>query len=398
MTKEEAERKCLEALAMAAGGMSARKVSRAMGIRRPTVDRWLKDGGYTDARGWKAKKMRSHTNAEEKRVVELKKARIDGKKHFFGTEHVQMDYSKAYPDDPLPSAWFVDDVVRRHGLQAHRPKARGKGQDVVSRLLFPIRSIVSLGPIQQSMDFVGRKFILGHKEPITVFSAGYYQGLKLFQIRRVPAEKSEYVLACLAGLWREFPIPDVLRMDNGATWRGSGSAVGTVSRCLRFALNVGVVPLFSAPYQSYTNPHIEGNNRTFVEKVWQRSVFTSTEQLDADCAGFNAESRELYEWKYAARLKGMGARYLGAEEMVPSDVLLPAAGRKVHFIRFVDRWKSEGGCAGFAALNRFVEVPDEYLNQYVFASLDLGSARMTVSSERQGISSVVAQQTFSCTI
>ncbi len=333
-----------------------------LGIRRQTIRAWLLCESYEDSRGWKKDVKRSHTDLEEDRVATLKRQRIDGKKFFLGTAYIQMDYAKAYPENPPLSTWFIDDVVRRHGLQTHEPKKRGKGQNIVSRLLFPIKSIVSLGTIQQSIDFIGKKFIQGSNEPVSIFSTSYYQGLQLFQIQRVLAEKTEEVIRCLTGIWQTFPVADVMRMDNGATWRGAVGAEATISRCLRFMLNLGVKPLFSAPYQSYTNPHIEGHNRTFTEKLWSRHFFTSLEQIDDECIKFNAESRELYDWKFKERLSRSGIRYLGVTETVPYDILRSTKGKKIYFIRFVERWKEDDGRVGVMVLNRFVDVPDAYLN------------------------------------
>jgi hypothetical protein len=376
-------------------GMNTSEISRRLEIRRATIIEWLGKTAHSDQRGWKAGVKRSHTDLEEKRVAALKQQRIDGKKFFLGTSYIQMDYAKQYPTEPPPSTWFIDEVVRRHGLQTHEPKKRGKGQNIVSRLLFPIRSIVSLGAIQQSMDFIGKKFIAGSSVPVSIFSTSYYQGLQLFQIQRVLAEKAEYVVRCLTGVWRTFPIADVLRMDNGLTWRGSGSGKGTISRCVRFLLNLGVKPLFSAPYQSYTNPHIEGHNRTFTEKLWRRNFFTSLEQIDEECVKFNAESRELYDWKFKERLSGSGLRYLGAEEAVSCDILRSTKGKKIYFIRFVERWKENDGRVGVVVLNRLIDIPDAYLNQYVFVALDLETASVTVASEHHGVASVIVRKPFS---
>ena len=71
----------------------------------------------------------------------------------------------------------------------------------------------------------------------------------------------------LSLLWQIIPIPDVIRVDNGMTFRGTGAGVAHVGMFLKFLLNLGITPLFSSPYQSYTNPHIEGHNRTFTEKL-----------------------------------------------------------------------------------------------------------------------------------
>ena len=120
------------------------EIARRLGIRKATIIDWLKRESYEERRGWNQGR-RVYTTDEEERVASLKRERIDRKRYFLGAPHVRMDYAKKFPDDPLPSLWFVHDVVRRQGLQTHEPKKRKKGQNIVSRLKFPMRSIVGLG-------------------------------------------------------------------------------------------------------------------------------------------------------------------------------------------------------------------------------------------------------------
>lgn len=310
-----------------------------------------------------------------------------------------MDYAKKFPNDPLPSLWFVNDVVRRQGLQTHEPKKRKKGQNIVSRLKFPIRSIVGLGRIQQASDFIGKKYVVGRKEPVSIFSTSYYQWLEVYQVWRVSSEKAENAITCLLGLWKRFPIPHVMRMDNGMTFRGTGRAEAHLGRCIVFLLNRDVTPLFSSPYQSYTNPHIEGHNRTFTEKLWSTRHFTSDGQIDEACVRFNAESEEFCRWNFKDRLNDRALRFLPeTSEPGAPETLRSAKGKKICFIRFVERWKEKGGESGVVVLNRFVCIPDPYLNQYVFVTVDLETASICVVSEHDGTTTRIFKQRFPYTI
>lgn len=363
--------------------MNVSEISRELEVRRPTVRGWLAAAEFAEGRGWKGG-MRTHTESEEARVVSVKEAMAAGRRYFVGAGHVRMMYAKAHPGDPVPSAWFVNEVVRRHGLQSHEPKRRGKAQGIVSRLRFPIRSIVGLGRIQQACDFIGKKFIRGRKEPVSVFSTSYYQWLEMYQIWRVPAETSEAATGCLAGLWAGAPIPDVMRMDNGMTFRGTGAGEAHVGRTVKFLLNLGVAPLFSAPYQSYTNPHVEGHNRTFTEKVWGGNEFASEGEIDRECRRFNAESREYFDFAFGGRMAQKSLRYLEPGRAVPADALRSVRGKRIYFIRFVQRWSERGRECGFTVLNRFVRADDCFLNQYLLVALDLEDATLTALSEHDG--------------
>lgn len=309
-----------------------------------------------------------------------------------------MDYAKAYPTDPLPSLWFFDEVSRRYGLQTHQPKKRTNGQNIVSRLKFPIRSIMKLGRIQQSSDFIGKKYVVGSREPVSVFSTSFYQGLELYQIRRVYAEKAECAIESLTEFWTKFPLAHVMRVDNGSAFRGSVSAEPNIGKFLTFLLNLKITPLFSAAYQSYTNPHIEGHNRTFTEKLWSKHHFTSLEEIDRECDRFNAESEEFFRWKFKERLVATDIHRLSRGSIIDDAILRSTKGKNIYFIRFVERWKESDDRAGVVVLNRFVPIPGSYANQYILAILHLETAMLDVLSEYDGIATIIARIPFSYTV
>lgn len=328
----------------------------------------------------------------------MKQARINGKKYFLGSPHIQMDYVKAYPQDQLPSLWFFDEAVRKAGLQTHEPKKRKKGQNIVSRLLFPVKSIVDLGRIQQSCDFIGKKYIQGSGEPVNIFSTSFYQWFELYQIRRVLAETAESAIMSLMAFWEKFPLPNVLREDNSMTFRGTGRISGHIGKFIKFLLNLNVTPLFSSAYQSYTNPHIEGHNRTFGDKLWDKHHFSTLDEIDIECKKFNAESQEFFEWKFKERLSNPYLRRLTSKSILDSEVLHSTKGKKICFIRFVERWKETNETSGIVVLDRFVEISTVYLNQYVFVTLDLETAMLKVVSESEGQIYQIINQRFEYTL
>ncbi len=328
------------------------------------------------------------------RVIALKQARIDQQKYFLGSPHIQMDYAKRYQAEDRPSLWFIDESVRRAGLQTHAPKKRTKGQNIIQRHRYPIKTIVGLGRIQQACDFIGKKYIVGSREPISVFSTSYYKWFELYQIYRVLAETVEEAVEPLARFWIDHQIPQVMRIDNASAFRGAVRQVAVIGRFLKFLLNRNVTPLFAAPYRSYTNPHIEGHNRTFTEKLWSKHTFTSLDAIDAECARFNAESEEFFRFKFSERLRAKGLRYHRAGETINLACLATTRGKRIGFIRFVEIWKERNAEIGIIVLERFIELPGAYLNQYVFALLDLAAASLQVYSEVEGQATVIRTARF----
>ncbi|MHB8623492.1 MAG: hypothetical protein ACYDBA_09000 [Sulfuricaulis sp.] len=214
------------------------------------------------------------------------------------------------------------------------------------------------------------------------------------EVHRVLAETVEEAVEPLAHFWIDHPIPQVMRVDNATAFRGAISHVAVIGRFLKFLLNSNVMPLFAAPYRSYTNPHIEGHNRTFTEKLWAKHTFTSRSAIDVECARFNAESEEFFRFKFTERLRAKSLRYRQSREAVNLHTLTTTRGRRIGFIRFVERWSERNQEIGIVVLERFIELPGAYLNQYVFALLDLAAARLRVYSEVDGQAMVIRTSRF----
>lgn len=367
-----------------------------MGVRRPTIIDWLDRDTYEERRGWHGGK-RVYTDTEERRVAAIKRGMKRRDDYLQGAGQVQMHYSTKYPTDRLPSEWFINDVVRRKKLQSREVKKRKRGTDIVKRLLFPIQSIIKLGRIHQSADFIGKKYITGRTEPISFFSTGYYQWFKLYRMWLVSAETVEEAIRCLTEFWTTHPIPHVFRLDNAMTFRGARQLMAHLGRFLKFLLNLNITPLFTAPYQSYTNPHIEGNNSTFAQKVWARNTFTSVEEIDHECTRFNDENERFYQWKFKERLCAQGLRFLEANQDIALETLRSTRGKKVTFIRQVKRWAEEDNKHGVVLLNKFVSLPEQYNNQYVFTVISLETATLHVYSEHEGISTEIYTEPFPIT-
>lgn len=365
-------------------GVNTSEIARRLDVRRATLVAWFKQSAYREGRGWVKGTRRRYDENTRKRVIALKQQRIDRQKYFQGAPYVQMDYAKRYPKAAPPSLWFINECVRQAGLQTHAPKKRATGHDTVKQRRFPIKTIVGLGRIHQACDFVGKKYIHGSAEPISIFSTSYYQWFEIYQIWRTLDETAEQAVAKLCAFWTSHPIPQVLRIDNAMTFRGGGRHAAVVSRFLKFLLNCNVTPLFAAPYRSYTNPHIEGHNRTFTEKLWARHTFAVHEEIDRECARFNAESEEFFRFKFAHRLAAKGLRYRSAQAIPNTQTLVTTRGKRICFLRFVESWKEKNDANGIVVLERFIELPGSHLNQYVFASLDLDKAMLHVYSEHEG--------------
>jgi hypothetical protein len=373
-------------------GKSKKEISRILKIRKQTIIGWLNKKEFADNRGWDKNRKRKHTNLEEKRICDIKRERIETKKYFVGSDYVQMDYGKKYPNDPLPSTWFIEESVRNNNLQTAKPKKKTKGGS--KYLLYPEEAIKQLGTIQQSGDFIGKKYIDSKTEPINIFSTSYYSPFKLFQIERILASKSVYVYPVLTSLWKKFPVPDVYRIDNALTFRGSGRGKKFLGPFLKFLLNLNIIPLFGAPHKPWTNPHIEGHNKVFGDKVWGGNRFTSLEQIDEECKRFNQESLELFDFKYRPNLVFVKhKRYLTEKTKIEYAKLKTIESKKIYFIRFVENKDCKKN-SFITVLNEKVIIPERYDHQFVFVECDIEKSKLNIYSEFEKKVSQIHQTKF----
>lgn len=302
-----------------------------------------------------------------------------------------MDYAKHYPYEQLPSIWFIDQAVRKAGLQTRKPKKHKKGGS--QYLLYPVQAIRSLGSIQQSADFIGKKYISGQREPINIFSTNYYAPFKLYQIKPVQAEKAVYAIENLVRLWRRYPLPEVLRLDNGLQFKGSGRGKRSLGTFLKFLLNLNIKPLFGSPSKPWTNPHIEGHNRVFNEKVWGRNFFTHTDQIIAECERFNCESLEYFHYKYAQLIVNSNYPSIEPGQEIETEKLLSVKNKRIFFIRFVESPAKEK-YAYINILNEYIALPEKYNHQFVFVEWNVEKEKLYIFSEFKKTITLIMERTF----
>jgi hypothetical protein len=371
--------------------LSNSAIARELALHRATVVRWFSQGSYEDNRGWQKDQARKYTSEiVAQRICSIKRHRIESN-YFVGDEYVQMDYSNLYPMEVLPTLWYITETIRRAKLQTRKPKHRRSGGS--EYLLYPIQSIRSLKGIHQSADFIGKKYIGGRTEAINIFSTSYYFPFKLYQIKRIEAEKAIYAIEQLQLLWRRFPMPHVLRLDNGLQFRGTASGKRALGTFLIFLLNLSITPLFGSPSKPWTNPHVEGHNRVFNDKVWRKNYFTSLEQIDQENERFNNESIELFRFKYSQYVFEHMTRLLETDQSINIETLQTRKDKNLYFIRFVESFETHSD-AHVTIMNEIVSLPEQYTHQFVFGEWNIETEILSLYSEYNKSKTLIQQTPF----
>lgn len=304
-----------------------------------------------------------------------------------------MDYVKKYSNYETPSQWFIAETIRKNKLQTRKAKKRRKGGS--EYLLYPTESVRNLGYIHQSADFIGKKYISGKSEPINIFSTCYHSPIKLYQIQRTLAEKTDYAIEVLIEFWRVYPIPDVFRIDNALQFRGTARGKRVIGKFLIFLLNLGITPLFASPSKPWTNPNVEGHNRVFNEKVWSTNHFTSLEQIDTECERFNCESEEFFKFKYSDLIVNNINIFKCLEkgQLINTAKLESVKNKKIYFTRFAESLEKNQN-AQIIIMNEIVFIPEKYTHQFVFVEWDLEKEQLLIYSEYQKVKTFIKKVKF----
>ena len=376
MHKETAKKLFLRTQNLLKQGKTKSEIARILHLARKTIIEWAKKESYQDNRGWPKGKYRVHTNEEEKRILEIRDRIVNKEmRYFWGKDIILKEYQKLYPNDPSPSLWFIEEVIRNHKRQISEPKKRRK--DISRYLHYPYNLIKTLGKIQESIDFIGRKYIDGVTEPLHFLARYYPKPIGLYLVDRTSNEKRGEIERILAQDWQRIPSPDVAVLDNANSMYGPAKAKHFIGLFIQKLLQYRVIPVFNPPRSPWANGGIEGSNSIFGRKFWNSQRFDNTEQIDQELNRFNQENIERANLDYLSQ-RSQQSKFK----------------QEVCFVRFAKINSPRDKYPSIEVLNDKVYLPETYTNQYTFAKLDVEKEYLTVYVEREAKAQTIKKQKF----
>jgi hypothetical protein len=108
-----------------------------------------------------------------------------------------------------------------------------------------------------SVDIVEKLYLSGGQE-VQLFNGISLHGSLLFSV----ADKvitAEIVIDTLTGHWQQFGLPRYVQFDNDMVFQGSRKR-NAIGRVLCFCLSLGVIPIFTPPYEQGFQGKIERLN------------------------------------------------------------------------------------------------------------------------------------------
>ncbi len=258
-------------------------------------------------------------------------------------------------------------------------------------MLYPIGFIEAVGVILLQMDFIGPRYIEGDNTPIHFLSIRYVRPCKKQLFFRIKSQTTNEVLRILSVVFfgLKMPLPDVVQIDNDATFRGCLDQKGMVGRFIRWWCHNGVIVIFNAPKSPWNTGSVEGANSVFDRKFWQPFHFTSIEEIDAKLSEF-VEAYSDYHAGTALPKRAL-PRLRPLSKKLPD---LPTLSQPFLFLMRIVR-NDQFGNYTIEALNRYIELPAELKGQFVIVQINLVEQWMTVWQEREGHTALIrARQKF----
>lgn len=358
-------------------GYSKSEISRKLHITRDTIIDWLSKDQWIENRGWPKGRPRIHTDLEEQRILEIRNRIVNQeRRYYWGKDVIQREYKKLYPQDPVPSEWFISEVIRNHHLQIPEPQKRKK--DLVRYLHYPYNLIKNLGKVKESIDFIGRKYIDNHSDPLHFLGRYYLKPIGLYLVSRTENEKNQAIIKVLKEDWLKFPPPKVALLDNANAMYGPAKAKHFIGLFVQELFQHQITPVFVPPKSPWAQAGIEGSNSIFGKKFWQRHRFQSIQEVDKELKRFNQENigranlNHLFQSRKRKQFK-----------------------QEVYFVRFAKIDSEQNRFPSIEVLNDKIYLPETYAYQYTFAKINIDKEQLIVYVERQAKSQIIHQQKFS---
>jgi transposase InsO family protein len=243
------------------GEWSMAEVCRRFEISRITGYKWLK---RYEEEGWEGLKDRSHAPHHNPRQVaeEVEEAIVEARAAhpYWGPVKLRTWLQRSEPKIQWPAASTVGEILRRHGLAVPRKK----------RFKAPPNS----EPLKEAngpnriwcADFKGwfRCLDGSRCDPLTISDA--YSRF-LLRCQGVKHPDTWYVTPLFEAAFREYGLPERIRMDNGAPFASVG--IGGLSELSVWWIKLGIRPERIEPGKPAQNGRHERLHRTLKQETAQ---------------------------------------------------------------------------------------------------------------------------------
>jgi len=344
------------------------RIVKELGVSKKFVIKWTQSADQdvtVDHRGWPSGQRRKWTVETECRILEIYNLlKTDPSEFFYGATAIAQHWRKHYPNDNIAPLRTIGQIMKDLNLSKPNKKPRKKG--VASYLCYPEKTVYggALGNRIMEADFIVRRYLKGNSEPLHFIGFAAKKAPRIRYFERIEALTSDLFIDACDRFFDRFEVPDVLKVDNAATFIGSLSGKRSLSKTILYLLSKQICPVFAVPRRPFSQASIEGNNSVFARHFWNRRTFESIEDVDCQLNWFN-ESSLCY------------TSYRQPEYSKEHDNFIP----RVYFLRQVHESNNTPGQGFINILNDDVIIPPQHINFFVIAEWNLLTETLKVSIE-----------------
>ena len=360
-------------------GWSKNRIARKLGMSKHTVIRWTQspEQDFTcDHRGWPKGKRRKWSEITEERIRTLHLQLTEEPEEFFyGATAIAHQWRQQHSDAPPPIR-TIGQILK--DLHLSSPRRKGRGQSATEYLCYPEKTIYggSLGERIIEADFI-RRYLKGRPAPLHFIGFSAKKAPRLRHYIRIQNMTTDAFIGACDAFFNQFDKPQVLKLDNAATFTGSASAKRNLSKVMIYLLNRKITPVFAVPRRPFTQASIEGNNSVFARHFWNRREFNNPADVDKQLDWFNDASLRYTDYQKPDSKKEK-------KEFVPN----------VYFLRQIKESESKPGQGSIAILNEEILLPAEWINFFVLARWNLKNETLIVFKEQDNQLKTLYEKTF----
>lgn len=225
-----------------------------------------------------------------------------------------------------PPVWTINRILARRGLTKDKPVRRSNKD-------YPEGFIHT-----HQMDLVGPRWIKGDGRFYSVNMIDTCS--RVCSARPVRTKASLGIAQALAEFWANQGMPDALQMDNELAFRGSNRYPRSFGIVVRFALALGIAPVFIPVSEPWRNGIIERFNYTWEKRFFRSQLFTDFEHLREAAGEFAGFHNEHHRYSTLAHKtpNQMSQQLFPAmlyDQRINLEEKIPLEEGSIYFIRFI---------------------------------------------------------------
>ena len=366
-------------------GVSKKNIAQRLGACRSNVIKWInldEEEVYIDKRGWKKGLPRKYDLTDKKQIIKIRRKLEKDNSFFQGIKIVKANFEEKHKKK-VSKSFVYRTLKEKNLLKSHKKKKKG----VSKYMNYPKYTLSKLGKIMMSIDFVGPKYLKGSPDKINFLSCKYIRPEKEGIVKRIEGQTTNETIRILKEVWKDQPIPHVLKIDNDSAFGATLVHEKCIGRLTLFLLNLGVSPLYIAPRSPWNNGSVEGFNSVFSKKFWSKLQFTDEDEIDIKIKDFNIAYKKYNNLiNNNPKLDDLDIKHIDDFKNVnlENKKVSEFKAKKVYFLRKVERVgekdnKEEYG--SITVLKQEIKLKKDLINLFVFCELNMKGEKIHIKHE-----------------